>query len=367
MIDPGADRAYMAKALVLAERGRGRTSPNPMVGALIVDGDGVIVGRGAHEFAGGPHAEAHALSDAGPRARGATLYCTLEPCAQFGSKRTAPCAPAVAAAGIRRAVVAIEDPNPGVRGRGLEYLRSQGVEVSVGVERDAAERLNRGFFSVMRRGRPFVTIKAALSLDGKVAAARGSRTAITGGAANDLVHRERAEIDAIAIGSETLVVDDPVLTARVAYRERPLTRVIFDRRLRTPVTAAMLKTLDRGPVVIMTNADPGSVSLQLEALERAGASVEFIEGEDQMFLDRALARLAARDVTSLIVEGGPSLHESFWRAGLVDRMQVFVSPRALGADGVPWFDMPQAIIARLSERHTMPVGEDVLIEGIVNP
>src|SRR5262245_37781014 len=169
----------MEKALLLAERGRGRTSPNPMVGAIIVDDDGVIVGRGAHEFAGGPHAEAHALSDAGPRARGATLYCTLEPCAPFGSKRTAPCAAAVAAAGIRRAVVAVEDPNPHVRGRGLEYLRAQGVEVTVGVEREAAERLNRGFFSVMRRGRPFVTIKAAVSLDGKVAAARGSRTAIT--------------------------------------------------------------------------------------------------------------------------------------------------------------------------------------------
>ena len=354
MTDPGADRAYMSKALVLAERGRGRTSPNPMVGALIVDGDGVIVGRGAHEFAGGPHAEVHALSDAGPRARGATLYCTLEPCA-----------PAVADAGIRRAVVAIEDPNPGVRGRGLEYLRSQGVEVSVGVERDAAERLNRGFFSVMRRGRPFVTIKAALSLDGKVAAARGSRTAITGGAANDLIHRERAEIDAIAIGSETVLVDDPVLTARVAYRQRPLTRVVFDRRLRTPVTARMLKTLDRGAVVIMTNADPGSVSRQVESLEGAGARVEFIEAEDQVFLDRALARLATRDVTSLIVEGGPSLQESFWRAGLVDRMQVFVSPRALGARGVPWLDLPQGIIARLSERHATPVGEDVLIEGIV--
>jgi diaminohydroxyphosphoribosylaminopyrimidine deaminase / 5-amino-6-(5-phosphoribosylamino)uracil reductase len=361
--DASADRAYMAKALALAERGRGRTSPNPMVGALVVDDDGVIVGRGAHEFAGGPHAEAHALVAAGARARGATLYCTLEPCAPFGSKRTAPCAPAVAAAGIRRAVVAIEDPNPNVSGRGLEHLRSHGVEVSVGVEREAAERLNRGFFSIMRRRRPFVTMKIALSLDGKVAAARGSRTPITGEPANDFIHRERAEIDAIAIGSETLLIDDPVITARVAYRHRPLTRVIFDRRLRTPATAAMLGTLDRGPVIVMTKAGHAQTP-RAEALERAGATVESIDGD--RFLEQALVRLAGRGVTSVIVEGGPALHDSFWRAGLVDRVQLFVSPLPAGPGGVPWFDTPQGAIARLSDRRTIPLGDDVLIEGIVN-
>jgi len=363
--DAGADRAYMAKALVLAERGRGRTSPNPMVGAVIVDEDGVIVGRGAHEFAGGPHAEVHALAAAGARARGATLYCTLEPCSPYTSKRTAPCAPAVAAAGIRRAVVAVEDPNPNVRGRGLDYLREHGVELTVGVEREAAERLNRGFFSVKRRGRPFVTMKAALSRDGKVAAARGTRTAITSAVANDLIHRERAEIDAIAIGSGTVLTDDPVLTARVAYRQRPLTRVIFDRRLRTPLSAAILKTLEQGPVIVVTRADDPDAQFRAEALQKAGAIVERIDGDDDAFLESALVRLAAHDATTLVVEGGPTLHDAFWRRGLVDRVQLYMAPLDLGVDAVDWMMPAQHVVDDLDDVRTLTVGPDVLIEGIV--
>ncbi len=193
MID---DVAHMARALLLAERGRGRTSPNPMVGALVVDADGVIVGRGSHERAGGPHAEVHALADAGDRARGATLYCTLEPCSHIPAAR-ALCAARVVEAGIRRAVIAVEDPNPRVRGRGLSYLRAHGVEVQVGVLAEEAARLNRPFFTYIQQGRPFVTLKAALSLDGMVAARRGARTALTGPDANALVHQERAEVDAI--------------------------------------------------------------------------------------------------------------------------------------------------------------------------
>ena len=247
--DPAHER-HMARALALAERGRGRTSPNPMVGAVIVDAEGVVVGRGAHEGAGGPHAEVVALADAGDRARGATLYCTLEPCSHTG--RTGPCAPRVVEAGVRRAVIAIEDPNPMVAGRGLSYLRDRGVEVVLGVMRDEAERLNRPFFTFIARQRPFVTLKAAVSLDGMVAARKGVRTAITGAEANSLTHVGRAETDAIAIGSETAIVDDPLLTARGVYRDRPLTRVIFDRRLRTPAQARMFSTLDAGPVVIVT-------------------------------------------------------------------------------------------------------------------
>jgi diaminohydroxyphosphoribosylaminopyrimidine deaminase/5-amino-6-(5-phosphoribosylamino)uracil reductase len=364
-MDPSADRAFMAKALALAERGRGRTSPNPMVGAIIVDDDGVIVGRGAHEFAGGPHAEAHALAAAGQRARGATLYCTLEPCYPYASKRTAPCAPALAAAGIRRAVVAVEDPNPNVRGRGLDYLRDHGIELTVGVEREAAERLNRGFFSVKRRGRPFVTIKAALSRDGKVAAAPGARTAITSAVANDLIHRERAEIDAIAIGSGTLLTDDPVLTARVAYRQRPLTRVVFDRRLRTPACAAMLKTREHGPIIVVTHTGDAEAQSRARALENAGAIVERIEHGGDAFLEHSLVRLAARDVTTLVVEGGPTLHEAFWRRGLVDRVQLFIAPLDLGRDGVGWMMPPRQIVESLDDVRTLTAGPDVLIEGVV--
>ncbi len=231
----------MARALLLAERGRGRTSPNPMVGALVVDDEGVVVGRGRHESAGGPHAEVHALVDAGERAAGATLYCTLEPCSHTG--RTGPCAPRVVAAGIRRAVVAVGDPNPLVSGRGIGYLREHGIDVTVGVLAEQAEKLNEPFFTRMRFRRPFVTMKVALSLDGCVAAAPGIRTQLTGPSAARAIHRERAEIDALAVGSGTVLADDPLLTARGIYRYRPLVRVVFDRRLRTPVTARLFSTI----------------------------------------------------------------------------------------------------------------------------
>src|SRR4051794_7579240 len=189
----------MSRALALAERGRGRTSPNPMVGAVVVDGEGVVVGRGAHEFVGGPHAEVHALRDAGPRARGATLYCTLEPCSHIG--RTGACAPIVVEAGIARVVVATADPNPLVNGAGLAILRERGIIVTTGVLEREAQALNAPFFTVMRRQRPFITIKIALSADDRIAARPGVRTALTGPSAARLIHRDRAEVDALAVGS----------------------------------------------------------------------------------------------------------------------------------------------------------------------
>jgi diaminohydroxyphosphoribosylaminopyrimidine deaminase/5-amino-6-(5-phosphoribosylamino)uracil reductase len=359
----------MARALRLAERGRGRTSPNPMVGCVIVDDGGVVVGRGAHARAGGPHAEIVALADAGTRARGATLYCTLEPCSHTG--RTGPCAPRVVDAGIRRAVVAVADPNPRVAGRGLEYLRAHGVDVTLGVLEDEARRLNRAFFTYITRGRPLVTLKAALSLDGMVAAQPGTRTALTGAEASSAVHRERAEVDALAVGSETLRVDDPLLTARGVYRYRPLTRVVFDRRLRTPVSAKLLATRDAGPVIVVTARLDESRNRLADALAAAGAEIEVIDEpsddrpESTAFLRAALRRLARREVTSLVVEGGPTLHAAFWRAGVVDRVELLVSPRALGAAGVPWTALPDGGIALLAGATAIPVGEDVWIEGYV--
>ncbi|HET7221529.1 MAG TPA: bifunctional diaminohydroxyphosphoribosylaminopyrimidine deaminase/5-amino-6-(5-phosphoribosylamino)uracil reductase RibD [Vicinamibacterales bacterium] len=359
------DRAFMARALTLAERGRGRTSPNPMVGAIVVDDEGIVVGRGAHEFAGGAHAEIHALADAGDRARGATLYCTLEPCSHVG--RTGPCAPRVVDAGIRRAVVAVEDPNPRVSGRGFEHLRAHGVEVTVGVLREEAERQNRAFFTLMRLGRPYVTLKAAVSLDGRVAAAPGVRTAITGADAGRTIHRERAEIDALAVGSGTLLVDDPVLTARGAYRHRPLVRVIFDRRLRTAPTARVLSTLAHGPVVVITGAIGDDDRLRrADALRRAGADLMVTASSDRaLSIQEALSMLGARGVTSLLVEGGPTLQQAFWDAAVVDRVEVFVAPRPLGRDGVAWA-LADASIARLDDVSARPIGEDVLIEGYVH-
>lgn len=357
-----SDTAFMARALALAERGRGRTSPNPMVGAVVVDREGVVVGRGAHEVAGGPHAEVYALEDAGDRARGATLYCTLEPCSHTG--RTGPCAPLVAEAGIARAVIAVADPNPRVAGGGLAYLRQCGVDVTVGVLREEAERLNRPFFSLMQRHRPFVTMKIALSCDGCIAAAPGVRTALTGPAANRLIHRERAEVDAIAIGSGTLLADDPLLTPRGAYRYRPLTRIVFDSRLRTPPTAKLLSTRSAGPVIIVSTPTAAeSAPERVRSLEEAGAQVELIAGERPLAC--ALGRLATLGITSVVVEGGAQLHGAFWEAGLVDRLELFQTPRVLGSRGVPWLPYPVLDSDRISERCTRVVGEDVLIEAYV--
>jgi diaminohydroxyphosphoribosylaminopyrimidine deaminase/5-amino-6-(5-phosphoribosylamino)uracil reductase len=356
----------MARALALAERGRGRTSPNPMVGAVVVDGEGVVVGRGAHELAGGPHAEVHALAQAGDRAKGATLYCTLEPCCHTG--RTGPCAPLVAASGVRRVVVSGEDPNPLVSGRGLSHLRQRGVVVESGVLAAAAARLNAPFFTVMRHQRPFVTMKVALSRDRAVAGPGGARTALTGPAANRLIHRERAEVDAIGIGSGTLLADDPVLTARGAYRTRPLVRVVFDRSLRMRPDARILSTLDAGPIIVLstTRQDAGARA-RAARLESAGARVELVAGDGSGgFLASGLAALARLGVLSLMLEGGPALHAAAWSAGLVDRVQIFNTPMTLGPDAVPW--LPEAVVDldRLFDRRAVSLGDDVMVEGYVH-
>ena len=240
----------MAMALALAGRGRGRTSPNPLVGAVIVDDSGVVVGTGFHERAGEAHAEVYALRAAGARARGATLYCTLEPCSHTG--RTGPCAVAVADAGIRRVVAAMQDPYPEVAGRGFAYLRDHGVEVAVGVREAEAQRLNEVFVTNVVARRPFVVAKIAVSLDNAVSAAPGARTAISGAASQRHAQSVRAEVAAIGIGSGTLLADDPVLTARDVWRARPLIRVVFDRRLRMLPEARLCDTLDRGPILLVT-------------------------------------------------------------------------------------------------------------------
>src|SRR3954452_12807866 len=225
-----ADLRWMHRALEHARRGLGRTTPNPVVGACVVSRESVVVGQGAHERAGEPHAEVHALDEAGDAARGATLYCTLEPCVHLG--RTGPCTDRIVAAGIRRVVAAMQDPFPQVRGRGFAALRAHGIDVDVGLCADEAARLNQPFLTTVREGRPFVIAKAATSLDGHIAAAPGCRTPLTSMAALRHAQYQRAAVDAIAVGSETVLVDDPLLTAREVFRERPLVRVVFDRRLR---------------------------------------------------------------------------------------------------------------------------------------
>ncbi len=352
----------MARALFLATRGRGRTSPNPLVGAVVVSPEGIVVGHGAHEKAGGPHAEVHALDEAGDRARGATLYCTLEPCSHTG--RTGPCVERIAAAGIARVVAAVEDPNPLVQGRGVAYLRDHGIAVEVGIGAEAAIRLNQPFFTYIRERRPFVILKAAASADGRIAAGTGQRTALTSPPADRRTHRLRAEVDAMGVGSETVLVDDPLLTVRGVYRERPLVRVIFDRRLRTPASARIFSTLEQGPVIMMTS--PAAVADEHLAgpLRAAGAELEAVAGPGE--LRAALGRLADRGVTSLLLEGGAKLHAAFWEAGLVDYVHVYVTPQTLGAAGVPFALGRPASLAGLFDQRVEAFGPDVLIEGYVH-
>ena len=351
----------MRRALFHAARGRGRTSPNPLVGAVVVSPEGVVLGQGFHERAGDAHAEIRALAEAGVRARGATLYCTLEPCAHQG--RTGPCAQRVVEAGVARVVAATEDPNPLVTGRGFLYLRAHGVGVDVGLAADEARALNRPFFTLMREGRPFVILKAATSLDGCIAEAPGRRTQLTSAAADRHAHAVRAEVDAIGVGINTLLVDDPLLTPRGPFRERPLARVLFDRRLRTPVEAKVLSTRDAGPVIIVTTAEAADDAGRRTCLEAAGADIAV--ARDGTFR-AALEPLAQREIGSLLLEGGAEVIASAWDEGLVDCVSLYVTPRVLGPDGVALLPGRPLVSAALFDRRVEALGPDVLVEGYVH-
>jgi diaminohydroxyphosphoribosylaminopyrimidine deaminase/5-amino-6-(5-phosphoribosylamino)uracil reductase len=325
----------MRRAIEHARRGLGRTTPNPIVGACVISDEGVVLGQGAHEFAGGPHAEINALDEAGVDARGATLYCTLEPCSHTG--KTGPCTERIIAARIRRVVAAMGDPFPQVNGRGFAALRAHGIEVDVGIEHDAAVRLNQPFLTAVRQGRPFVILKAATSLDGRIAI-KGERTSLTSAPAQRHAQYMRAQVDAIAVGSETILVDDPLLTAREVYRERPLTRVIFDRRRRVPSTARIFSTLSAGPVAVVTSSK----------------------------LVDAMTNLAHQGIHSLILEGGAAMHAAAWDARVVDYVQLYVAPIWLGPEGLPLLEGRDFSPMSLVEQRVAQLGPDVLIEGYVH-
>jgi diaminohydroxyphosphoribosylaminopyrimidine deaminase / 5-amino-6-(5-phosphoribosylamino)uracil reductase len=325
----------MRRAIEHARRGLGRTTPNPIVGACVISDEGVVLGQGAHEFAGGPHAEINALDEAGVDARGATLYCTLEPCSHTG--KTGPCTERIIAAGIRRVVAAMGDPFPQVNGRGFAALRAHGIEVDVGIEHDAAVRLNQPFLTAVRQGRPFVILKAATSLDGRIAI-KGERTSLTSAPALRHAQYMRAQVDAIAVGSETILVDDPLLTAREVYRERPLTRVIFDRRGRVPSTARIFSTLSAGPVAVVTSSK----------------------------LVDAMTNLADQGIQSLILEGGAAMHAAAWDARVIDYVQLYVAPVWLGPEGLPLLEGRDFSPTSLVEQRVEQLGPDVLIEGYVH-
>ncbi len=356
----------MGRALRLAEQGIGRTSPNPMVGAVLVK-DERVVGDGAHLRAGGPHAEAVALEMAGASARGATLYVTLEPCAHFG--RTPPCADALVRAGVARVVAACSDPYREVAGRGLARLRAAGVAVRVGVREAEARGLNRAFLCAVTEGRPHVTLKAAMTLDGRIAAADGASRWITGEAARLEAHRLRFAADALLVGIGTVLADDPRLTVRHAGLppKEPL-RVVADSRLRIPPEARIFRAGDPARVVVacVAPAPAGPAA----ALRARGARVLELPGDGgRVDLRALLAALRALDVIAVLAEGGAELGGALAEASLVDRVAFFVAPRLLGGR-----DAPGALGGRgralkqslaLGDLVTRRLGDDLLIEADV--
>ena len=356
--DVDRDRRFMALALALAERGRGRTNPNPLVGAVLVSPDGVVVGQGAHLLAGGPHAEVHAITAAGSAARGATLYCTLEPCCHVG--RTGPCVERIAEAGVSRVVTALEDPNPLVAGKGHQWLRDRGIEVLTGVHTDAAARQNAPFLTWITRRRPWTLLKTVLSSDGVVApvdAASGPQPLrLTGVETDRWMHRQRAWVDAIAVGAATVLTDDPWLTPRGAWRPRPFVRVIVDWRGRVPPTARVYSTTPAGPV-IMVGLD--SVPAEtVSALKHRGIEVDLYAARDLVEVGH---RLAARGVQSLLVEGGPVLQQAWCDTGCVDAVQWVDTATPAGAGVAP---APALVAWKADGNFTRrQSGADVILEG----
>lgn len=351
--------AFMRLALREAAKGLGRTSPNPAVGAVLVRG-GKVIGRGHHARAGGPHAEVVALRDAGGRARGADLYTTLEPCDHYG--KTPPCSIAVLEAGVRRVFVGSVDPNPLVNGKGVARLRAAGVEVTEGVLRAECDALNAPWLKFMRERRPYVTLKVAVTLDGRIATRTGDARWVSGEAARRWVHRLRDRVDAVLVGAGTARADDPLLTTRLPRgRGRDAVRVVLDSDLRLPGRLALLHPRSAAPTLVAHAS---------ARARRVGPGVELLRcrrGKGGVDLRDLLARLGARGVTHLLVEGGARVNARFLEDGLVDRLAVVVAPRLAGADGVPLAALRgparMADGIRLEEVEVERVGEDVLIQG----
>jgi diaminohydroxyphosphoribosylaminopyrimidine deaminase/5-amino-6-(5-phosphoribosylamino)uracil reductase len=323
------DQGHLQRALELAERGRGRVSPNPLVGAVVVS-DGQVIGEGFHAQLGDLHAERAALADCGNRGEdpaGATMYVTLEPCAHEG--RQPPCVEAILEAGIGRVVIASDDPSEKAAGRGPGILRDGGVEVAfaTGAEATAARRLNQPFRKHARTGLPLVVLKMAMSLDGQTTTAPDDSPWISGPESRELVHRWRAESDAIAVGIGTALADDPLLTARIEGARQPL-RVIFDSQARLPLKSQLLQTLDQAPVLVV--AAPDTPSDHIAALKDAGAEILLSNG-----LEPTLRELGARNITSLFLEGGKTLATSFLSSDSIDESRTFIAPMLLGRQPTP--------------------------------
>jgi len=352
----------MQLALDLAGSAKGNTNPNPLVGAVVVKDD-VIVGTGLHRKAGEPHAEVHALNMAAEHAKGATIYVTLEPCSHFG--KTPPCADLVKKSGVIRVVVAMEDPNPNVAGRGIQLLRDAGIDVTVGVYEDKARKLNERFIHNMLSNRPFVVSKFAMTLDGKIAAASGHSQWITSEVARADVHELRNQMDAILVGVETVIQDNPRLTTRLTHRQgkNPI-RVVMDSTLRTPLESNICDTKDADTIIVTT---VGNVNRAV-AYERLGIRVLFASknNEHRIDIDSMLTLLYKEGITDVLVEGGGQIHAAFLRANAIQKVIAYVAPKILGGTnsitpftGIDVTSMNSALTLSFEEIDKM--GEDLRI------
>jgi len=356
----------MRMALRLAEKAKGRTSPNPMVGALVVR-HGKVIARGWHEKAGEPHAEAIALAKAGAAAKGGTLYVTLEPCSHT-HKRTPPCSPLVIGSGVKRVVIAMIDPNPRVSGGGIRAIRKARIEVTTGVLEGEARKLNEAFIKHVTSGMPFVTLKIAQTLDGRIATASGESKWITGEKAREEGHRLRDANDAILVGINTVLADDPSLTTRVPGGRDPI-RVVVDSRLRIPLTAKVLRQKSSAGTIIATlPSAPKDKARKLQGLGAEVIAVRSVQG--RVDLKDLMKKLGKKDIMSLLIEGGSEINASALKAGVVDKAVLFFAPLFMtGADsrcaigGPSPLKLSQAL--RLDDVTVQFVGADIMVSGYI--
>jgi diaminohydroxyphosphoribosylaminopyrimidine deaminase / 5-amino-6-(5-phosphoribosylamino)uracil reductase len=354
----------MREALALASDQLGLTTPNPTVGCVIVRGD-KVVGRGVTGVGGRPHGETQALADAGALARGATAYVSFEPCAHFG--QTPPCANALVAAGVKRVVIGCEDPDPRVSGRGIAILRRAKIDVTARVLEDEALRLNEGFITRLRHGRPLGILKLAMSMDGRIAAASGDSRWISSRESRELVHRWRRECDAVMVGAGTVIADDPRLTCRIAGGRDPV-RVVVDARLRTPPTARVYRQRSSAATILVTT--PANSARARAKYERRGVEVLAVAASgDTIELDRLMLEFGHRGWCRVLIEGGAYLAGAALSAGIVDRVAFFVAPKIIGAGlsaigGMKAREVRDSV--ELEELSARAIGEDWLFEGRVS-
>jgi len=355
----------MRLALALAHKAKGRTSPNPMVGAILVK-DGRIVGEGCHLCAGTPHAEIHAIADAGEESCGATLYVTLEPCSHHG--RTGPCADSVIKAGVKRAVVAMTDPNPKVSGNGIALLRAAGIEVEEGVLAAEAAKLNEVFLKWICCKMPFGIMKTAMTLDGKIATHKGNSRWITGPAARERVHMLRDSSDAILVGIGTVLADDPELTVRLIKGGQNPSRIVVDSLARTPLTAKIVNDGQARTIIAVTAAAPEG---RVAALRAKGVEVLVLPGcETGVSLRDLFQRLGEREITSVLIEGGAAVNAAALNANVVDKVLSFISPKIIGGASAPGpvggqgaAELDEAF--GLEDIQVETIGQDLLVSAYV--